>query len=78
MLARSTLTMDKDHPSNTELGSSNGWIIKNFNYGNGFNWTYTPLPGHMAGTNAFVTDPTSNRTLCVIFLCLLPIAAQSV
>jgi hypothetical protein len=40
VLARSTLTMDKDHPSNARpsnaelgTGSSNGWIIKNFNYG---------------------------------------------
>lgn len=39
------------------------YIIKNYNYGQGMNWTWSQLPAHMAGTNSFVTDPTSNQTL---------------
>ena len=27
------------------------------------NWTWSQLPAHMAGTNAFVVDPTSNATI---------------
>lgn len=44
-------------------GRSVSYIIKNYNYGQGMNWTWSQLPDHMGGTNGFVTDPTSNKTL---------------
>jgi len=62
ILVGSTLTMASDHARGRATGN-NGWIIKNFNYGSGMNWTWTPLPAHLAGTQAFVTDPTNSTTL---------------
>lgn len=59
-LVGTTLMMDQDRD---RAQGSNQWIIKNFNYGEGMNWTWTPLPDHMTGTNAFVNDPTDNSTI---------------
>jgi hypothetical protein len=42
---------------------SQSFIIKNFNYGQGMNWTWTQLPPFMAGIHGFVTSPTSNTTV---------------
>lgn len=60
ILIGSTLYMSSDIPKST---GGKEWIIKNFNYGQGMNWTWTPIPDHMAGTNAFTTDPTNASTI---------------
>eukprot|EP00937_MAST-01D_sp_MAST-1D-sp2_P005083 g5083.t1 len=49
-----------------ELGGGAQFIIKNFNYGVGMNWTWTQLPPHLAGIHSFSTDPTSNATLYAV------------
>jgi len=64
---------DEDEDEDGEEGEEDGdvdaprgccqYIVKNFEYGSGMNWTWTQLPPHLSAIHSFVTDPTSNRTL---------------
>ena len=54
------------HEDSVGLGGGQQFIIKNFNYGVGMNWTWTQLPPHLAGIHSFSTDPTSNKTIYAI------------
>ena len=44
-------------------GGSLTYVLRNANYGNGLNYSWTLIPPHMAGLHGFVTSPTSNTTL---------------
>lgn len=39
------------------------FIIKNFNYGQGMNFSWTLLPAHLAGLNSFMVNPANNSIL---------------
>jgi hypothetical protein len=44
-------------------GSSLNYIIKNFNYGQGMNFSWTLMPPHLAGLHSFKSHPANNSIL---------------